>query len=470
MKQTSAEAKSVPTPFQKQTVWRAYTGVAITVIGVLVVGAILLTGKVLSFLQPVLVPVAVAGILAYLLDPIVVRIRRDKFFNRELTRIQTILLVYIAAIVLIALLCLSVIPPLFGQTIKMVNNRAKIVESAQSWADTHLKWVADLIGDDTLPPERIDETIPEKPKNETKGGATLPPESTPPANPETAAQAMPTDGTAGDDSKEAAGGDAAIDDEKGAATSKGAGKTIADKLTEWLRSDAVLEQAGNFIAQAVQGLFGALAYLVGFALVPIYLFFFLKDSAHIRDHWKDYVPLKASKLKDEVVGVLQEINGYLIAYFRGQVLVSLIDGVVTGLALTIMGLPYAIVIGVFLALLGVIPFVGIILTWVPAVLIAAAHFGDWQHPLAVTIIFIVVQQVDGNIIQPKIVGESVGLHPLTIIFSVLFWSLLIGGLLGALLAVPLTASIKVLFQRYLWERRIGPALDAPPPEPAPAAR
>ena len=60
---------------------------------------------------------------------------------------------------------------------------------------------------------------------------------------------------------------------------------------------------------------------------------------------------------------------------------------------------------------------------------------------------------------PRIVGDSVGLHPLTVIFSVLFWSFLLGGLLGALLAVPLTASIKVLFRRYLWERRLEAAVE-----------
>ena len=55
---------------------------------------------------------------------------------------------------------------------------------------------------------------------------------------------------------------------------------------------------------------------------------------------------------------------------------------------------------------------------------------------------------------PKIVGDSVGLHPMTVIFSMLFWSLLLGGFIGALLAVPLTAAVKVLFRRYVWERKI----------------
>ena len=77
-----------------------------------------------------------------------------------------------------------------------------------------------------------------------------------------------------------------------------------------------------------------------------------------------------------------------------------------------------------------------------------------------------VQQIDGIYITPKIVGESVGLHPMTVIMSVFLWSLIMGGLLGAILAVPMTASFKVLFQRYVWEKRFRPELihahDAPP--------
>jgi predicted PurR-regulated permease PerM len=90
--------------------------------------------------------------------------------------------------------------------------------------------------------------------------------------------------------------------------------------------------------------------------------------------------------------------------------------------------------------------------YIPAVIIAAAQFGDWTHPLIVTAIFILANNIDGMFIAPKIVGESVGLHPLTVIVSVLAWSLILGGLLGALLAVPLTATIKVLLKRYFWDR------------------
>ena len=80
----------------------------------------------------------------------------------------------------------------------------------------------------------------------------------------------------------------------------------------------------------------------------------------------------------------------------------------------------------------------------------------WLFPLVVSGIFIVVQNLDGLFVTPRIVGESVGLHPLTVIVSVFVWSLLMGGLLGALLAVPMTATLKVLLRRYVWERRFRP--------------
>jgi predicted PurR-regulated permease PerM len=100
-----------------------------------------------------------------------------------------------------------------------------------------------------------------------------------------------------------------------------------------------------------------------------------------------------------------------------------------------------------------IPYIGIVICWVPAVLIAAFQWGDWTHPLIVTIIFIVVQNLEGMFYAPRIVGKSVGLHPMTVIVSIFVWGLLIGGLLGPILAVPLTATVKVLLTRYVWDPR-----------------
>jgi predicted PurR-regulated permease PerM len=101
-----------------------------------------------------------------------------------------------------------------------------------------------------------------------------------------------------------------------------------------------------------------------------------------------------------------------------------------------------------------IPYVGIFVCWVPAVVIAAFQWGDWWHPLWVTFIFIAIQNLEGLFYAPRIVGNSVGLHPMTVIVSIFVWGLLIGGLLGPILAVPLTAALKVLLARYVWGRRL----------------
>jgi len=202
-------------------------------------------------------------------------------------------------------------------------------------------------------------------------------------------------------------------------------------------------------------------------MIPIYLYYFLTESAAIKENWHHYVPLKDSKFKTEVVSTLQEINGYLIAFFRGQVLVAFIDGILVGVALWAFGLPYGLVLGVLMAFLGVIPFVGNLICMIPACIIAYVHFAvpenqhisflgtsPWAYMGAVLAIFLIVQQINSLVTAPKIVGDSVGLHPMTVIFSMLFWSLLLGGFIGALLAVPLTAAVKVIFVRYVWEKRM----------------
>jgi predicted PurR-regulated permease PerM len=125
-----------------------------------------------------------------------------------------------------------------------------------------------------------------------------------------------------------------------------------------------------------------------------------------------------------------------------------------GAALYIYGLNFAPLIGLLVVVLTMIPYIGIILCWVPAVLIAVGQWGDWWHPLFVTGVFLVVQNLEAIFIAPRIVGSSVGLHPMTVIVSIFVWGLLIGGLLGPIMAVPLTATIKVLLARYVWGRRL----------------
>jgi len=217
------------------------------------------------------------------------------------------------------------------------------------------------------------------------------------------------------------------------------------------------EKIWAIIKKSIGGFLGVTGFLLSLILVPIYLFFLLKQRPAIQRRWKEYLPLRNSPLKNEVADVLLQINSYIIAYFRGQLLVCLVDGILIGTTLSFLpppGLNFAVLIGCLVAVLTMVPYIGIIVCWIPAVLIAVAQWGDFTHPLLVTLIFIVVQNLEGLFYAPRIVGNSVGLHPMTVIVSIFVWGLLIGGLLGPILAVPLTATIKVLLARYVWGERL----------------
>tara|TARA_Y100001934_G_scaffold30014_1_gene33050 strand:- start:1228 stop:2448 length:1221 start_codon:yes stop_codon:yes gene_type:complete len=384
----------VPSTLQKTIIWKAITGISFAVIIILIISSITIIGKVLNLLQPVLVPVAIAAILSYLLSPLVHWIRKKALKDKNLSRTKTILIIYSALVVLFIAIALLIIIPASSQLSQLIEDREKIIEQAQDRMSSFSKFI-----------ESFDNSSGEKTKSSEKIDL--------------------------------------VDQNN----------LIWDKLMDWVKNPETSKKLLNFLGKTANGFIGVLGYMVGMILVPVYLFFFLRDSAFIERNWDKIIPLKDSSLKDEIVSVVKEINGYIVAYFRGQVLVSVIDGALTGIILYLLGLNYAIVIGVSLAIFGVIPFVGFIITAVPAVLIAAGQEAG-PSPLWVIVVFVAVQQFDGFFIQPKIVGESVGLHPLTVIFSVLCWSLVIGGILGALLAVPLTASIKVLFRRYVWEQKI----------------
>ena len=400
--------ESYPTPVQKRWCWDALTLVSLVTIGVIIVGLIWLTTRVLGFLQPLLVPIAAAGIIAYLLDPLVTKLK-----DRGVSSFRSVLIVFSGFMLFMTILALSVFPAAFGQAADLYeNDRHKIIKGVQDYFGS-LRSEDSLLNHKYVRP--IVETI-----------------------------------------------------EKG----------VQDPNSwDWLKEKfpALAAKAWGFVGKSL----GFLGYVIGFFLVPIYLFFFLKEGQNIKKNWSKYVPLRASKAKDEVVGVLQEINGYLISFFRGQLLVSMIDGALVALCLLIIGMPYAILIGVFVALLGIIPYIGNLLCLIPALAISLWHFSTpdnqffgishvWVYPLIVIGIFTVTQQMNSLVTAPKIVGESVGLHPLTVIFSVLFWSLLIGGFLGSLLAVPLTASIKVLFRRYIWEMKFQHEAEPPEDEAEPA--
>src|SRR5205085_8657295 len=98
-----------------------------------------------------------------------------------------------------------------------------------------------------------------------------------------------------------------------------------------------------------------------------------------------------------------------------------VDGTLIGSALSLLGLNFAPLIGLLVVILTMIPYIGIIICWVPAVLIAAFQWGNLWGPFWVTVIFVLIQNLEGMFYAPRIVGKSVGLHPMTVIVSIFVW-------------------------------------------------
>ncbi len=373
--------------------WAAITALSCLAIGAVVflVGSLIVMG--ISFLQPVLIPVAVAAILAFLLEPVV------RFFIRlRLSRLLSIVIVYIAVSGVLVGLLVYILPPAYRQGTTLVKNFPQYLQKTEALSVQTINSLQRFAEIEFFRQDREIQT------------------------PGDQVSVMFSNAI------------------------KDAGNWIQQKIPD------LAVESGKFLQRSVGGFLGVFGLLLSMILVPIFLFFFLKDSPSIADNWSRYLPLRASPLKNEIVSLVVEINSYLISFFRGQLIVSLIDGAMIAVALLAMGLDFAILIGLMVGVLGLIPYLGMMICYVPAVIIAAAQFGDWTHPLMVTGIFVLANNIDGIFIAPKIVGESVGLQPLTVILSVLAWSLILGGLLGALLAVPLTATIKVLLKRYFWDR------------------
>jgi predicted PurR-regulated permease PerM len=432
-----------PTPWQRKIMWAALSALFIVFLVVIAGSAIWLAANLIAFLQPILIPVAIAAILAYLLDPLVTKLSRG-----SLSRTKAVLLIFAVVFVALSGLVAWLVPTISMQSASFAKELPGYTQKARDRiVDLFVQYNRAFAA-----PSGTRGKAPSAPAglvNLLLGTPPPHPQPSPPATP--ALPAPPPEATV-TPSETIAATPAKI-----SSADRQRFQAYVDKLIPNLERyiPILAEKFWDLLKKSIGGFLGFTGFLLSLVLVPIYLFFLLKERPSIERRWKDYLPLRDSPLKDEVAEVLSQINHYIIAYFRGQLLVCLIDGVLIGSVLTIYpGLNFAPLIGCLVVVLTMIPYIGIILCWIPAVIIAAFQFGDWTHPLVVTAIFIIIQNLEGMFYAPRIVGDSVGLHPMTVIVSIFVWGLLIGGLLGPILAVPLTATVKVLLMRYVWGRRL----------------
>jgi predicted PurR-regulated permease PerM len=397
-----------PTQRQARLLWFALSGLAIAVLVGLLVLLVWGLGRVLDILSPVLWPLAVAVVIAYLLEPIV-----DLFERKHLRRPIAIIGVFTLAFIIVGLVFANIVPTIVSQTREFRQKVPKIFstvgERFEKWSESPLfkKLVDYEVGPSQNPPTPTVSTNEVTQEVQTNTPAPAPAPGS------------------------------------GAAPGGAIGGQTLTSVTGWL---------ADFVPKAGGWLVSWVGVLVGLALIPIYAFYLLVEKQGIQDKWTNYLPVRDSKFKSELVFILQSINDYMIAFFRGQVLVAIIDGILYGAGFLAIRLDYAILIGASAMVLTIIPFIGATIIFVIAMAISLFQYGDWKHPLLVLMVFAIVQTLESAIISPRIMKGRVGLHPLTIIIAVMVGTTLLGGVLGGVLAIPVTAVLRVLMERYLWKR------------------
>ena len=159
------------------------------------------------------------------------------------------------------------------------------------------------------------------------------------------------------------------------------------------------------------------------------------------------MPFLKESTRQDISYLVFEFVEIVVGFFRGQLVIALIQGVLDAIGFSVVGMKYGFFIGLALGLLNVIPYLGSMVGLAVALPMAFFQVDGGPITLAlVVLVFTVVQCIEGYFLTPKIMGEQTGLHPLTIIVAIFFWGAVFGGVTGMLLAIPLTAFLVVFWR------------------------
>lgn len=215
-------------------------------------------------------------------------------------------------------------------------------------------------------------------------------------------------------------------------------------------TDGLLEGARNMgrrLFTAGAGLVGWIFGLLGWFVAPIYFAFFLMMEPDKIPRLDQHMPFFKEETRRDVVYLLHEFVAIVVSFFRGQLVIAFIGGLLYAIAFTVVGLSYGFVIGLVLGFLNLIPYLGVMIGL--SVGLPTAFFqdgGGLGKVAAVMIAFLVVQLFEGYVLVPKIMGDRTGLHPMVIMIAMFFWGSALGGIFGMILAIPLTAFLVVLWR------------------------
>lgn len=200
----------------------------------------------------------------------------------------------------------------------------------------------------------------------------------------------------------------------------------------------------GWLERIIEGIPGLLASLGLLILAPILAIYYLIDWSKMTAGIIQIVP---ERVRGQWQRVLLEIDFIIQRYIQGNIIDALIVGVVIGLAAKFVGMDYSFVIGVICGITNLIPYFGPVLGWIPSVFLALSK--SPAMAVKITLIIFIVQQIDGNIINPRLMSSKVGLHPLWVVFALLAGGEL-GGLMGMLIAIPLAAIVRLIVKEVYY--------------------
>lgn len=198
------------------------------------------------------------------------------------------------------------------------------------------------------------------------------------------------------------------------------------------------EEAVRMIGSILEGLIRGYSSLIIVVLAPILSFYFLKDVELIKRRFISALP---TQWRGDILTLLSEIDRILLGFIRGNLLVCLMVGVLTAGILAVLGVNFALTLGIVAGVAELIPYFGPLIGALPAV--GVAMLESTRLAVYTGVALLLIQQLESSVIAPKILGDRVGLHPLVIVFALLAGSKL-WGIIGLLLAVPLAATIRVV--------------------------
>jgi predicted PurR-regulated permease PerM len=234
-----------------------------------------------------------------------------------------------------------------------------------------------------------------------------------------------------------------------------------DLVQSWVQgqSGELLNLAGGG-ARGILQVLGVIAGVFSWVVLPVYLFFLLIAPPFRLEALEQFFPFLKEDQREDVVFLIRQFVDIVVVFFRGQLVIAFAQGLLMAVGFSLCGLSYGFILGLVFGMLNLVPYLGNLVGL--SITLPLAWFqpdGGAGLMIAIIVVLVITQLVEGYVLTPKIMGKSTGLHPMAVIFAMFFWGKAMGGILGLILAIPLTAFL-VVFWRLAKEKYL-PRMEPP---------